>query len=155
MLCAILAPVGFVFGSRFIGTGPSSVMADSVERPQLPEALPVFSLPEPAEIRDTSEPIQSPFYIEPLAAPGAIPAQKPVQNRPSPSAAQQPLPKVSVTSILPNPRNPLAVIDGRPRRIGETLPSGWTVISINGEDNTVTLQHSTGAEIRAGLKNGS
>lgn len=65
------------------------------------------------------------------------------------------LPAVNVSSILPSPRNPLAVIDGRPRRVGDILPSGWKVLSINGEDNTVTLQHSTGAKIRTGLKNGS
>lgn len=57
-----------------------------------------------------------------------------------------------MTSILPHPQNPLAVIDGKPRRIGDTLESGWTLEGISGDDFTVTLRHSSGKRIRQGLK---
>ena len=154
-LCAILAPAGFVFGSRYIGQGPASAMASAIDRPDLPSELPVLKPVSARESRDSNEPIQSPFYIETMAQVGTVPPPAKSQSRPTRPVQAQTLPTVSVTSILPNSRNPLAVIDGRPRRVGDTLPSGWTVISINGEDNTVTLKHSSGAEIRAGLKNGS
>jgi hypothetical protein len=57
-----------------------------------------------------------------------------------------------VTSILPHPKNPLAIIDGKPRRVGDVMDSGWTVLSINGDDFTVTLRHKTGKEIRESMK---
>ena len=61
----------------------------------------------------------------------------------------------SVEAWVDGAWTPVAVtayaIDGKPRRVGDTLDTGWTVMSINGKDFSVTLRHTTGKEIREGL----
>lgn len=152
---ALLAPALFVFGSRFIGGGPASARADTSTQLDLQRELPNFEPAIAPAPRDTNRPVKFPFYIEPYTDHVLLPNPNPLQNRPALPNQPKALPPVSITSILPSSKNPLAVIDGRPRRVGDTLESGWTVISINAEDNTISLQHSSGAKIRAGLKNGS
>lgn len=41
---------------------------------------------------------------------------------------------------------PVAIIDGKIRRIGEDLGGGWSVLKIDFEDREVTLRHSDGSE---------
>ncbi len=147
-LCAILAPAGFVFGSRFVGSGPSDVIADSFEQETVKTDLPKFDPMPVVTPRDTSIPIQSPFYLEAIPA-SSEPRDVRVQGDTQRPSIPDALPTVRVTSILPSSRNPLAIIDGKPRRVGDTLKSGWTVVSINGDDFTVTLRHSSGETMNA------
>jgi len=151
-----LAAVGFptlcVLAVQFLGHGAASVQA--YDEPAEFESFfaQVLSFPSDRQASAERTGAASPFYFEPVEAEPDLGPRVIVRDKRQEQAPEQELPGVNVSSILPNPRNPLAVIDGKPRRIGDTLDSGWTVISINASDFTVTLRHSTGKEIREGLK---
>lgn len=110
-----------------------------------------FYIERVGEPLNTQDFIPSPFYFESAATPAEsiVKPADPIANRPK---GVEKLPPVRVSSILPNGKTPLAVIDGKPRRVGDTLESGWTVLSINGDDFTVTLVHSSGQKTRVGIK---
>jgi hypothetical protein len=152
LAAALIFPALCVIGSQFVGVGASSANADERVEFELPSPTPGFTLSTGDPELITGIAIESPFYFESIE-----PEQHPldlVDNstpEPRPSVPQA-LPAVTVTSILPHPRNPLAIIDGKPRRVGDTLESGWTVLSISGSDFTVTLRHSSGREIRERMK---
>jgi hypothetical protein len=149
---AFIAPTIGVFAGGFLGQGARTVSA--AEEPfQVVSIEPMsFRLDRLEEPLSSNDFIPSPFYFESQLAP-----IDPVVE-PTPRATQRPtgpaeLPPVRVTSILPNGKTPLAIIDGKPRRVGDTLESGWKVLSINGDDFTVTLVHSSGQKVRAGIQN--
>ncbi len=53
----------------------------------------------------------------------------------------------NVTSILPHPQNPMAIIDSKPHRIGDELGEGWKLVGINGENRTIILMHKSGKHL--------
>jgi hypothetical protein len=151
-VAALLFPTVCVLASQFLGSGASSAKAASEKVSELEpmqwERI-SFSAYQSEAISDES--IGSPFYFEPVEPMGQPVDSSPQDPRPTQQVRVE-LPEVHVTSILPNPKNPLAIIDGKPRRIGDTLDTGWKVISINASDFTVTLRHDSGKEIRARMK---
>lgn len=151
-VASVVVPALCVLGSQFIGGAPSSAHADDIGEYTPPSQYMSFSYtPRPHE-SVTIQSISSPFYfdsIDPYVEAPQI--DEPLEPRPR-STSPQELPGVRVTSILPHPKNPLAIIDGKPRRVGDVMDSGWTVLSINGDDFTVTLRHKTGKEIRERMK---
>ena len=152
--CAIITPTMAVFGSRLIGSGVAMSFAELPDEQMDTFDFPQVDLSRPATLADGGAKAASPFWIEEVVVQRAEPGISPVPGKHDPRPVESDsLPEVRVTSVLPNPRNPLAVIDGKPRRVGETLPSGWTVLSIN-SDSTVSLVHRSGAKIRVGLKKG-
>lgn len=152
-LCALIVPAGFVFGTRLIGSGPANAFAEKPVPAEAEFDFPEFQPPVESRLPERIKPVQSPFYFESIEViSNPVPRVKGQSTQPEPDQSRG-LPPVSVTSILPSARNPLAIIDGKPRRVGDTLPSGWTVVSINGEDSTVSLIHTSGKRVRAGLKN--
>ncbi len=148
---AVTVPSLCVLGSQVIGDAPRSVQAHDEVAFLIPAQM--FSVASVgSEIEAfTEKSITSPFYfdeIEPYMEEVQVVDTFVPRARP---ATPESLPAVRVTSILPHPKNPLAIIDGKPRRVGDTLDSGWTVMSINGKDFSVSLRHTTGKEIREGL----
>jgi len=153
VLCGVVIPSAAILGSHLIGSGVSSAFAstpDTTDQTVVP--IPKADLKREVAGWDGHSPLISPFWVEPelniINDTSNVSEPIRVDSRPRPVA----IPPVVVTSILPSPRNPLAVIDGKPCRVGDTLASGWTVLSINGEDNTVSLVHTSGAKLRTGLK---
>ncbi len=151
-VAALLFPTVCVLGSQFLGSGASSVKAASEKQAEFePMQWDRMSFSAHQTGAISEEAISSPFYFEAIEPMGHHVDSSPQDPRP-PQNVRVELPEVHVTSILPNPKNPLAIIDGKPRRIGDTLDTGWTVMSINASDFTVTLRHATGKEIRARMK---
>ncbi len=151
LTAGVMFPALCVFGSQFLGGMTRTVNAGVTPAMSEPHAVDDFSFNEPDFEDVTSNAILSPLYSESVVTIDQsfyadIP--EPVVQRPR----QEPDPTVSITSILPHPKNPLAIINGKPHRVGDVLESGWKVMSINGQDFTVTLRHSSGKEIREGLK---
>lgn len=46
---------------------------------------------------------------------------------------------LTLSSIMSTPRGPMAVISGKPRRIGEEITPGWTLQSIDAAASSVSL----------------
>ena len=151
LAAGIMFPALCVLGSQFIGSGTQSANAGV---PVLMNELQVvdgFRFEEPQIVDVTSRAIRSPLYTESVAQIDQsfyVDIPEPVTKPPQ----QDSIPSVQVSSILPHPKNPLAIINGKPHRVGDVLESGWKVMSINGQDFTVTLRHSSGKEIREGMK---
>lgn len=148
---AIVVPTLCVFGSTFIGSGARTVAASEDPFEMVTLQTTPFYIERVGEPLSTQDFIPSPFYFESSAAPieSIVKPADPIVSRPK---GVEKLPPVRVSSILPNGKTPLAIIDGKPRRVGDTLESGWTVLSINGDDFTVTLVHSSGQRARVGIK---
>ena len=152
ILIAVLAPTATMFASRYIGGAPSLAQADESAMGVDPFAFSKQPFPTLSPATDIKlQASGSPFYFEPVyvARPDRFPAEEPVEIQDDDGV---PAPTVTVTSVLPHPKNPLAVIDGKPCRVGDVLPNGWKIQSINGSDFTVTLIHSSGKRYRARLK---
>ena len=150
-LAALLAPTLCAIAPQFVGSGVRNVRAAETKSTPQPTVVVPFELASSDHESVANMLIDSPFYFEQFKSPAEPIARPDVPARPQPTGPAT-LPEVHVTSVLPNPKNPLAIIDGKPHRVGDTLESGWTVMSIN-SDSTVTLKHTTGATIRVGLKN--
>lgn len=151
-VASVVVPALCVLGSQFVGGVPSSAHADDIGEYTPPSQFLTFTFSTQSHESVTDQSINSPFYfdsIDPYVETPQI--DEPLEPRPR-STGPQELPEVRVTSILPHPKNPLAIIDGKPRRVGDVMDSGWTVMSINGDDFTVTLRHKTGKEIRERMK---
>ncbi|MFG0245825.1 MAG: hypothetical protein ACF8MF_07245 [Phycisphaerales bacterium JB052] len=152
ILCGVIAPTAATISSRFVGKGVSVSVAATPEMSEASFEFPNGDLDRAVVGWDGISQIPSPFWIDAQVEQSyEIGNTLPRQERPRETGPRE-LPPVNVSSILPNPKNPLAVIDGKPRRVGDKLDSGWTVMSINGNDFTVTLVHTSGAKIRAGMK---
>jgi len=149
---ALIFPTLCVIGSQFVGSATTSAEAGELNEFLVPTSMPSITLSTDEPDPLTGVTIDSPFYFEsimPDQRPDEVVDLGPSDPRPP---IQRSLPEVRVTSILPHPKNPLAIIDGKPRRIGDTLESGWTVLGINGDDFTVTLRHTSGKEVRERMK---
>jgi hypothetical protein len=144
---AFIAPTLCVVGVRLLGSGAAHANASE---PVVPKQVFTFpAIEDPRRTLDTIDYTQfnSPLHFDQVYA----------EAQPQPQLDQAPrvpvprvelrLPEFSVTSILPSPKNPLAVIEGKPRRIGDMISDGWIVESINGDDFTVTFVHDTGKKI--------
>lgn len=152
MAVAVLAPSGVMFGANWFGQAPASVQAQPAPTP-LPElqsysALAMPRLDEPAPNPINLAAVNSPFWFEEVF-------ENPAPDRPTgrgaPARADL-IPSFSVSSILPNPKNPLAVINGKPCRVGDQLGDGWKLQSIDGDARTVTVIHVSGKRVKVSLK---
>lgn len=141
ILVAFCVPSLGVVAARFFGSGPSTAAASSTPEPMPPlpdiRPLPVSTGSMPGEMTELASPFWHAFHI-PIA-----PAEPMPIRRPSPQS-EQPDPDFLVTAVMPHASRPLAVINGRPRSIGDVIVPGWTLTSIDGHARTVTLTHSSG-----------
>jgi len=70
--------------------------------------------------------------------------RRPVEDR---------LPELLVTSILPHPTNPLAMINSKPHRIGDEIEGVWKLTAIDGVARTVTVVHKSGKSVTFKMSN--
>ncbi len=138
--------IAFVGVRMFAGGPQSSHAADSIEAPML-EPLPVTVEHNISDEARTGEQIAagmrenlSPFWYDEVA--GYTPAQ--IQETVEYKPQEQGMPSFEVSAILPHPKRPLAVINGKPCQISDHIASGWVLTGIDGETRTVTLKDSAG-----------
>lgn len=152
VIAAMLVPSGVMFGANWFGQAPATAQAQSTPTP-LPQldrysALALPKLDEPAASPINLAAVNSPFWFEEVFQ-DATPTQP--AGRSTPTRADV-IPSFTVSSILPNPKNPLAVINGKPCRVGDPLGGGWQLQSIDGNARTVTVIHVSGKRVKVGLK---
>lgn len=136
---AFVLPIAFAGGARFVGAGPGTALATISEPPpRLPELDPIQ---DRAQI-DPATVARSPFWDK--SSGGYIP--EPILPDPEPRTGQPETGQIRLTAVMPSARTPLAVINGRPRRIGDRIDSVWTLTAIDGDARTVTIRSSTGQE---------
>ena len=153
--CGLVLPSSAVFLSGLLGAGvfelQASTVGTEVHLPSVPDA----DLTRVVEGWNINNQTRSPFWVEPRSD---EPNPTNISEQFSPDTIDPATKIISadrymVTSVMPNARTPLAVIDGRPRRLGDVLDGGWRIERINAVDHTVSLVHPSGARARIGLKN--
>lgn len=154
-LTAGLVPCAGLVVSRYlpIGHGPSPAQASTVAA-QLPAAFKMPELGKSAAQSSTTLAIEAlrtkPFARSPVWAPvaaelhpvtagtrtsDAVPADS------KRKAALDELKAIEVTSILTG-RQPLAVIAGKARKVGDEIRGGWKITSIDPATGVVGLEHA-------------
>ncbi len=134
-------------GFRFFSGGPQESLAvdqiDLLDSNILPSMI---AMPKDLETRDAKVVVKgmqsqlSPFWYEESPVDPFLNALDPTENS---SVGSGPF-EIQVTSILPHPKRPLAVINGKARTIGAAIGSGWVLIKIDGDTRTVTLRNLDG-----------
>lgn len=153
ILAALMVPSIAMIGTRYMGQGASQSQAGVVkfETPKL-AAFPSISLAssnEGVELGSIPE-ISSPFWFQEVIDDLYVnPIQ--IDDPYQPQQTQNLIPDFQVTTILPHPKRPLAIIDSKPRKIGDEVAEGWELIAINGQNRTVLLVHKSGKRITLGL----
>ncbi|MBU6413023.1 MAG: hypothetical protein KGS45_06080 [Planctomycetes bacterium] len=167
LLCvgACLVPVAGAAFSRFlpIGRGPSTAAASTqMELPASFRVPAIDGATQPTAATQAIEALRSsPYGKTPVWVPvQADPSQTdlPINSVPEPTqpdakrkSAVADLKTVEVTSILTG-RQPLAVIAGKPRKVGDEIPGGWRITGIDPSTGTVDVQHGEVGSERLHLK---
>ncbi len=141
IVAAFFVPSLGVVAARLFGMGPSTAAASTSPEPMaaLPDIrlVPAVTDSGSGEMAELASPFWHAFQI-PNAPAEATPTRRPAQ------LTEQPDPDFLVTAVMPHPSRPLAVINGRPRSIGDVVVPGWTLTAIDGHSRTVTLTHTSG-----------
>lgn len=154
-----LAPVVAVLALKFFasGAGPQSAGAAvaHLDSPSKQKVRPVVAPGSEAAARYADllqyEPgLASPFAVpdvapEPIAA---VPAARPAERR------EDPRPELKVTAIAGG-REVMAVVNGKVRRPGEAVASGWAVEAIDADAGTVTFRHAELGVVTVTLRQGA
>ncbi len=141
-----LTPVAGVIGARFVGEGPSRALAAApvrvAELPRFPDRAPDTDAPfDPMAMR-------SPFRVQTdPVAPALI---LPEIGQPAPRI--EGVPEFTLTTVMPHPIRPIAVINGRPRSLGDEAAPGWVITGIDGDARRVTLTGPDGRTVRLGMR---
>tara|TARA_R110002073_G_scaffold239285_1_gene400853 strand:- start:425229 stop:425720 length:492 start_codon:yes stop_codon:yes gene_type:complete len=145
MFAGVLAPGVLMIGVRFVGQGPAQVRAASVEI-VVPENM---IIPDVELIPDRElihpEKIKSPFWFEDEDFNTLIDPFE--HNLETEDLQQDIMIDVVVSAILPSSKNPLAVINSKPCRVGDVVQDGWKLMKIDGANRTVYLVHKSGKKI--------
>ena len=147
---AVLAPVLAVVLVRFVGAGPgSAAAAGAASLPSVPEVVRDWNPDADTaraldRVRDlVGRPIaanllQNENIVEPIRPVAAATPTSSVQPI-VPTIAIRP-PDLKLTTVLDGRSGPIAVIDGRPRQIGQEVAPGWTLTHIDAKLRTVSLR---------------
>lgn len=143
MACALVffTPVAGVLAGRFVGSAVTTAEASYVET-AVPPAVTLPPLSDRVDRAETLAVLASPFrsideaVIREASDPG------------DPNGRVTHTPGFALTAVMPHPRRPIAVINGRPRTVGEELASGWTLVDIDGGGRTVVIQGPDGTRVR-------
>lgn len=134
---AFLAPIVAAMLIRGIGADPvAMVLAQppAQETPELPPPpLPVNNL-DAAYAALGADPGENPFLD---ADAGDVAA--PIAEAPR----AEPDPDVALTSVMAGRRGAVAILNGKPRQIGDTLGNGWSVATIDPAAGVVTLRRES------------
>lgn len=143
---AFLTPIAGVVLARLIGSAVGTTEAGQA----MEVAPPVAVLPPLIEPRDRAGALASmpsPFRtIDESAVREVIEPGDTTKRNAS-------VPAFALTSVMPHPKRPIAVINGRPRTIGEELSPGWTLAEIDGAGRTVVINGPQGDRIRVRMGN--
>ncbi len=152
LIAGVLVPGAVMFGARFVGQAPSTSGAQTLATTtsdivQFPEVS--LSEADSPDGESIATQIQSPFWFDKVVVETF---EEPFQPLVNPrKQIQESLPGFSVTTILPNPKNPLAIINSKPRRVGDEIQGGWKLMGIDGKNLTVTLVHKSGKSMTLSL----
>lgn len=84
-----------------------------------------------------------PFHY-PARAATAQPERK-IASAPLPQEPQvDPAPALSLTMIMAGGREPIAMLNGKPQRVGEEIAPSWTLTAIDRTAGTATISHEDG-----------
>lgn len=144
-IAAILCPALSVGVFQVFLNKPMQATAgnSSVEFLPLP-IVPQWSNPETEVVNDTIETASPLWFEETDLLEPELPFQ-PLSPRPT---EMEPDPIFVLTAVLPSSKNPLAVIDGKPRSVGDSIVEGWTLSKIVGKERYVILKHTSGRRVR-------
>ncbi|MBL4591525.1 MAG: hypothetical protein JKY96_06150 [Phycisphaerales bacterium] len=140
--------LAFIAIRVFMG-GPQSVQASEGLTTETDAPLPSMVIGETStdtgvSAREVCEGIHghlSPFWHDELVEIQEPQIEYPVEYQPG---TERIIPIFEVTSILPHPTRPLAVINSKPYRLGAKIFPGWTLTAINGDQRTITIKGPTG-----------
>ncbi|MFG0331094.1 MAG: hypothetical protein ACF8PN_14480 [Phycisphaerales bacterium] len=144
------APLAVVAFACLLSGGPSDAVADEEDTEGATASEDVVAVPAVATPRNDAyleslaharrvreEPVgDSPFYF-------AEPTEIPTPNLIDPTAELSGRPPIIVQAIMKGTR-PLALINGEPMRVGDSIVEGWTVRSIDPESRTVVIEGPDG-----------
>lgn len=143
---AILLPSVVGYLSGYLGAGPSRAGAVMIEpMPELPVVVPSGAVPQPTP----RGAVQSPFKF--LAREESPQHTDRPARRGLPHPQSVPDPEFTLTAVMPSPARPLAVINGKARRIGDEIEPGWVLSAIDGDARRVVLTHRTGRLMTLGM----
>lgn len=153
---AAVVPMFGVAAGVLLAPGPRAVVAAAdAQRPELVAAVPgppKLDLRQSAAVvyaralRDSAGTIESPFFTLKDASDAAVLVQTPTAP-----ADERPIPTFVLTSVVRG-TTPMAVIDGRLRRVGDLAQDGWTVEQIDPDAGTVRLTHPSRGSINVRLR---
>ncbi len=81
-----------------------------------------------------------------------VPAEPPLNADFAPEVTRPgEVPVFTLSSMMGTARNPMAVVNGRLRRAGENVATGWQLTTIDLASESVTIVSEAGAEVRVAL----
>ncbi|MCC5823456.1 MAG: hypothetical protein LAT64_05830 [Phycisphaerales bacterium] len=143
-LLIVLAPAAAVYGSRHIGAGAGDAIGAEIRPlPSVPDFEPLTATKaNPTRFADLPSPFWAdPEPVQPEVVPEIIPEAPKAKG----------VPEFILSTVMPHPTRPLAVINGRPRAIGDPAAPGWTLTAIDGESRQVVLTGPDGQLVRVRL----
>lgn len=149
------APIAILIGIRFFVGGPqsshASMTSSTLQRAELPDLSATIASENTKQSgRSVVESMQrqiSPFWFD-----QRIEVVNPEYSMPEEPTEKYPSgPELSVSSILPHPARPLAVINGKPCKLGERVAPGWKLTAIDGNARTVTITNALGESRTIGI----
>ncbi len=148
LFMGLAMPGSVMFAARYVGQGSAVTKADTnfAQMSEMVKFPDVHLLgDEHANLAKNHDKIESPFWIDEgmYEEETDLFALLPESARKNHEAYFD----GHVTSILPHPQNPMAIIDSKPHRIGDELGGGWKLVGINGENRTVILMHQSGKHL--------
>ncbi len=157
----LLAPAVSALGARGLAErpGPRRASAAAVAQPAVDGSAASVAAVEPNEpqrraLARGAELRAAPMPASPFLKPEP-PEARPERASPArPTPAGPSDPGVRLTSILQTAGGPIAVLNGAPRRVGDTAAPGWTVSEIDPHARTVVLTHTDGGRIVCRLPRG-
>jgi hypothetical protein len=147
-MAAMLAPVLAVIAVRWVGQGPASASASELgPAPIIPDVTPAPAPPEAiARAAERAralngKPVSSALLrveMEPVVERSAPVSTTTSQAQVEPDAPILP-PSVTLTAVARGRTGPVALLDDRPRSIGDEVSPGWVIAAIDLKSRRVLL----------------
>jgi len=150
-----LVPGLMTYAVRYVGLGAATTnamvapvdSAGAIDFPAITVSLDGTGEPDQSQDDGRSSPFwfeefNEELYVDQYQV--ADEPRRPVEDR---------LPELLVTSILPHPTNPLAMINSKPHRIGDEIEGVWKLTAIDGVARTVTVIHKSGKSVTFKMSN--
>lgn len=152
--CVVTAaiPTLALVGSHFFAGAPTSATAAPTRSAEsLPDVTRFIEPTVATEAGSRAEPVlpDGVFHIARNVADTVAEVLPPVDN------GKPTLPPMTLSSVLPSASRGVAVIDGRPVRVGDSPAPGWCILEIDGQSRSVVLVHASGERARLTMATGS